>query len=164
MRIFQNMKEVAVMASIVLILSSCGSGTKQSQSSSYKKTTSTKSKTSTKLNFRNVSFNEAVAMAKKEDKPIFIDFYATWCGPCKIMDKQVFNSKPVANMYNKEFVNLKIDVDSREGKALADKYGVEALPTLVIIEPSGKKLASNKGMMWSQDMTLLGKKALKKYH
>lgn len=160
------MKKVAVMASIVLILSSCGSNTKQSQSSSYKKTTSTStsSKTSTKLNFLDVSFNEAVAMAKKENKPIFIDFYATWCGPCKIMDKQVFNSKPVVNMYNKEFVNLKIDVDSREGKALADKYGVEALPTLVIIEPNGKQLASNKGMMWSQDMTKLGEKALKKYH
>ena len=66
-------------------------------------------------------------------------------------------------MYNKEFINLKLDVDSREGKALADKYGVEALPTLVIIEPNGKKLASNKGMMWSQDMMKMGEKALKKY-
>ncbi|MGB1204489.1 MAG: thioredoxin family protein [Chitinophagales bacterium] len=163
MRTFQNMRKVAVMASILVILSSCGSTPRQSQNTTYQKP-SPKSKTSTKLNFQNVSFNDAVAMAKKEDKPIFIDFYATWCGPCKIMDKQVFNSRPVANMYNKEFVNLKIDVDSREGKALADKYGVEALPTLVIIEPNGKKLVSNKGMMWSQDMTKLGEKALKKYH
>ena len=146
MRIFQNMKKVAVMASIVLILSSCGSGTKQSQSSSYKTTTSAKSKTSTKLNFRNVSFNEAVAMAKKEDKPIFIDFYATWCGPCQQM-------KPHVDKLNKEGYSIE-SVDIDVNPTLAESANVRGVPTIAIYE-NGKLVESIVGY---QDKDLLQKK------
>ena len=47
--------------------------------------------------FRHLSYNEAIAAAKAEKKMVFIDFYTSWCGPCKMMMKNVFPQKSVGD-------------------------------------------------------------------
>src|SRR5690606_5545305 len=52
------------------------------------------------IDFYNGNFDEAVTKAKKEGKNIFIDGYAVWCGPCKMMDKNTFNNRKVGEYFN----------------------------------------------------------------
>jgi uncharacterized protein YyaL (SSP411 family) len=57
--------------------------------------------------------------AKKENKLIFVDAYASWCGPCKLMVKNIFPLKTVGDYYNSHFINAKIDMEKGEGIELA---------------------------------------------
>ena len=66
-------------------------------------------------NFRSISFDEALKVAKQENKLVFIDFYTDWCGPCKKMAKEVFPQKMVGDFMNAKFVNLKLNAE-KEGK------------------------------------------------
>lgn len=91
-------------------------------------------------NFRNITFEEAVAAAKAEKKLVFIDFYATWCMPCKRMAVEVFPQPAVGEYMNETFVSLKIDAE-KEGKELAVTYGVQAYPTFVVVDTDRKEVA-----------------------
>jgi len=94
------------------------------------------------------SISEVQAIAKQQNKPIFLDFTANWCMPCRNMEKNVFQNKKIATYMNQNFISYKVDVDTRAGKNIAMVYGVEYLPTLIVIAPDGKvikKKASNLG-------------------
>lgn len=91
---------------------------------------------------RSIKFEETkewkkiVKKAKKEKKLIFIDCYTSWCGPCKMLAKDVFTQDAVADYFNEHFVNAKFDMEKDEdGVMLKDKYGVKAFPTLLFINP-----------------------------
>lgn len=85
------------------------------------------------VNFFKGTFAEGVAKAKEENKLIFIDFYTTWCGPCKKMDKEIFPKAIVGDYFNQHFVSLKIDAEKGEGITLANKYEVKGYPTLLVL-------------------------------
>ncbi len=59
-----------------------------------------------------ITFEEAVAAAKKNPKPILIDIYTQWCGPCKLMTKNTFGDEKVANYLNENFYCVKFDAES----------------------------------------------------
>ena len=61
------------------------------------------------IDFKDISFSEALTLAKESNKPIFIDCYTSWCAPCKKMDQTVFVNDTIYEFYNAHFVNLKID-------------------------------------------------------
>ncbi len=67
---------------------------------------------SAQTDFRHISFDEALTAAKQENKLIFIDFYTTWCGPCKMMSNKVFPQKNVGDFMNAKFIPLKMDFQS----------------------------------------------------
>lgn len=98
------------------------------------------------IDFFDGSFSQALALSKQTGKPIFIDFYATWCGPCKQLKKS-FRDAEVGNYYNKNFVALSINGEKGEGPALMRRYGVNSYPTLLIIDGNGKPLARGSGYM-----------------
>ncbi len=106
------------------------------------------------------SFEKAMARAAKENKIIFMDAYTTWCGPCKMMDKKVFNQKEVGEYFNENFIPLKMDMEKGEGPALAKKYYVFAYPTLLFIDRFGKVIHRVAGFRNQEQMLALGKEAL----
>lgn len=90
------------------------------------------------IRFFRGNWDEAIAMAQKEKKKIFIDFYTIWCNPCLYMTQKIFPLPEVGNFYNKRFVCLKIDAEKGEGPMLAKKYDVQAYPTFVFINPENQ--------------------------
>ena len=68
------------------------------------------------IEFEHGTLEEALVKAKKENKIIFMDCYTTWCGPCKYLAKNVFTQKEVGYFFNKNFVNVKMDMESEAGK------------------------------------------------
>lgn len=63
------------------------------------------------IRFFHGTWDEAVALAKKEKKKIFVDFFTEWCGPCLNMALTVFPLPEVGETYNKNFICLKIDAE-----------------------------------------------------
>ena len=88
--------------------------------------------------FREGNWEKILKQAKKEKKLIFVDCYTSWCGPCKMLAKNVFTQDKVADFYNTEFVCVKMDMEKGEGPALAKKYEVQAFPTLLYIDSKGE--------------------------
>ena len=61
-----------------------------------------------------MSMNEALAAQKKEPRKIFMDVYTTWCGPCKLLDKNTFSNKKVIDFINKNFYAVKFNAEGTE--------------------------------------------------
>lgn len=89
------------------------------------------------IKFEHGTLNEALQKAKSENKLVFIDGYAVWCGPCKKMAATVFTEDEVGAYYDKHFVALKVDVERGEGPSIKRKYGITALPGYVFLDPDG---------------------------
>lgn len=85
--------------------------------------------------FEETPWKEVVAKAKKADKLIYLDVYATWCGPCKMMARDVFPHEEAGKKYNELFINYKVDAEKGEGISIARKYGVSSYPTNLYINP-----------------------------
>ncbi len=114
------------------------------------------------ISFIEDDWKKALAKAKAEKKLIFIDAYATWCGPCKKMQKEVFPDATVASFFNKNFINITIDVEKGQGVEFAQKYGVEVLPTLYITDENGKPITYTKGYMNATDLMKFGQFGVQK--
>ncbi len=89
------------------------------------------------INFEHITLEQAIQKAKAENKLVFIDGYAVWCGPCKKMAKTVFLEEEVGNYFDENFVALKVDVERGEGPMIKRKYGISGLPGYVFIDGDG---------------------------
>lgn len=89
------------------------------------------------IEFTKGTWKELKAKAAKEDKLIFVDAYAEWCGPCKKMAKDVFTQKEVGDYFNARFVNVKMDMEKGEGIGLSKEFGIQAYPTLLFVNSEG---------------------------
>lgn len=89
------------------------------------------------IHFQDITFTEALAQAKKQNKPIFMNVYATWCPPCNKIKQTTFMSDKVGDALNKNFVNISIDAEKGEGIALAKRYEVKAHPLMLVINADG---------------------------
>jgi len=90
------------------------------------------------IEFFDGTWKEALAQAEKEDKIVFVDAYAQWCGPCKRMAKNEFTKTEVGDFFNKNFINLKLDMEIADGMSFGAKYPVSAFPTLFFLTPDGE--------------------------
>lgn len=90
------------------------------------------------INFQTTkSWKEVLAEAKTQRKLIFVDVYTDWCGPCKMLDRDVFSDKVVGRQFNSSFINYKANAE-RSGSAIAAQYGVRAYPTGLFINGDGQ--------------------------
>lgn len=88
--------------------------------------------------FFNGTFEQALAKAKAEQKLIFMDCYASWCGPCRNMEKTVFSQKKVGDYFNHHFISMKCNMEKDDtGRALKRRFDVVSYPTLLFITPDG---------------------------
>lgn len=90
------------------------------------------------IRFENISVAEALKKAKKEKRLVFVDMTANWCGPCQYVARTLFKEQEVGDYFNAHFINVKCDIDTKEGKVLKKKYGVKSIPTFLILQPDGE--------------------------
>ncbi|GJM33113.1 MAG: hypothetical protein DHS20C18_21140 [Saprospiraceae bacterium] len=115
------------------------------------------------IEFFHGSWEEALAKAKMEEKIIFVDAYASWCGPCKRMAANVFPLPEVGEFFNKNFISLKLDMEKdKEGIKFRQKYPVSAFPTLYFIDYNEEVIQVVRGAQQADALIKLGEGALQK--
>jgi len=106
------------------------------------------------------SWNEVLAIAKKENKPVFVKVYADWCLPCKHMEQTVFTFDKIVDYYNNNFINYKIDVESIEGSKFKHKYNVSAIPDLLFFDINGQLTHRDAGQKNMQELLAMAQNVI----
>ncbi len=118
------------------------------------------------------SWKQLVAKAKEQSKSILVDCYATWCGPCKAMDRDVFSLPEVAEYIAKHFIAIKIQMDKTAGDdenikrwysdayKIQRTYAVNSFPTYLFFDSTGEATHRAVGYMTGDKFITEGKKAL----
>lgn len=115
------------------------------------------------IKFFDGTWSEALAEAKKENKLIFMDAYASWCGPCKMMSANTFTDESVGTYFNEHFVNFKMDMEKHaEGPRLSSKYGLTAYPTLYFVNSDEKVVHQSLGYQKPDQLIAVGEAAVAK--
>lgn len=92
------------------------------------------------IQFEKKSWKEVLQLSQELDKTVFVDVYTTWCGPCKKVAKTVFTQEKVGKFYNENFINAKIDGESKEGVKFVEKYNIKSYPTFLYLDKNGDVL------------------------
>lgn len=92
------------------------------------------------VKFETKSTDAVREMAIKQGKLVFIDLYASWCPPCRMMEKQVFSRKDVGEFMDQRFVAAKYDTDKTTGRELLKKYGSGSIPLYLVFDTRGELL------------------------
>jgi len=97
-----------------------------------------------------LSWAEVKAKAKAENKYIFLDVFATWCGPCKRMDKEVYSNDSVGNIMNGKFISVKVQADTStqdmawvknwyiDARQILKEYEIPGYPGFLFFSPDAK--------------------------
>lgn len=101
-------------------------------------------------------------MAVKQGKLVFIDLYASWCPPCKMMERLVFSRKDVGDFMDQRFVAAKYDTDKPTGKKLLSRYGNGAIPLYLIFDTKGELLGRIQGASSADEFMESVRKILKR--
>lgn len=132
----------AIFGGICVATGQCG-GAGSTPSALQASASASKSETTDKKELHwHTKLDEAMEESAATGKPIFVDFHATWCPPCKMMDEKTFPSAVFMDEAD-EWVLLKIDVDKEVETAI--KYGATGLPTLGVLKSDGKPVAGVSG-------------------
>lgn len=97
--------------------------------------------------------------AKAEDKIVFVDAYTTWCGPCKMLSNTTFKDEKVAEFYNENFVNLKLDMEKGVGPDFGKKFNVRGYPSLLFLSSAGDLVHRSIGFQDATRFLALGESA-----
>ena len=89
--------------------------------------------------FADLTLEAALAKAGETDKMVVIDFFATWCGPCKQMDKDTWPHEDVVAWVEKHAILIKVDVDKEE--AVAKEFNITAMPTVVFLKADKSEIS-----------------------
>ena len=103
-----------------------------------------------------LDYDKGLIKGKEENKHIFIDFTAKWCGWCKKLDRETFADPAVIKMLDENFVSIKVDGESKrklniDGYMITEQdltrreYGVRGFPALWFLKPDGGKIGPVKG-------------------
>ncbi len=119
-----------------------------------------------------LTWEQIKSKAKAENKFIFVDAYATWCLPCKKMDKEVYPDNKVGEIVNPKFISVKVQMDETSkdnehvkawypvAQELQTLYQLEGYPSFLFFNPDGKLAHRSTGLHTSDDFIALVKDAL----
>ena len=119
-----------------------------------------------------LSWKEIKVKAAAEHKYIFLDCYATWCGPCKWMDQNVYNIKSIGEEVNSHFISVKVQLDKSkqdsgdvqkwydDAENIQNEYKINAFPTYLFFSPYGKLVHKDLGAKYPEDFLVLTAAAL----
>ena len=113
------------------------------------------------IRFFEGTFEEALELAKKENKLIFMDCYGSWCGGCVQMEKKVFPLKEVGDFFNANFICLSRNMDRHpESKELNKRYNIAGYPTWLFLNEQGYVVLMDAGFKEAPKFIELAQKAL----
>jgi thiol:disulfide interchange protein len=101
-------------------------------------------------------------LAQHEKMPVFVEFHADWCAPCKVLEEEVFTQENVFVYFNSAFLNFRTNFDTDNGKTVAGIYEVTQLPTVLFLDPNGVVLARQTGAITASSLRALGEEARRK--
>ncbi|WP_158561188.1 thioredoxin family protein [Emticicia sp. C21] len=123
-------------------------------------TTAVHAKETKGIRFTEGTWAQILTEARTQNKLIFVDIYTTWCGPCKVMDKNVFTNTEVGEKFNTSFINYKIDAEQGEGIDLKKKYAITGFPTYLFVNQEGELVYKSIGSMPAKKFLSEADKAL----
>ncbi len=115
------------------------------------------------VNFIHDNVRVAIDRAAAEGKLVFLDFWADYCSPCKLMEKYTFTDPSVINKMNSSYVPVRINIETFDGYDLKAQYNVKLLPTIIVLNSKGKLVARfEESMSGSKLLAVLAKYDTKK--
>lgn len=100
--------------------------------------------------------------AQRLQKPVFLEFHASWCAPCKMLERDVFSSPDVYEFLNRHFLSYRVDTEANNGAPIAQIYEVTGLPTLLFVDPKGVVMERSLGLTTESHLLKLANSALAK--
>ena len=113
------------------------------------------------IKFYDKSWQEVLNKAKAEHKPIFLDIYATWCGPCKMLKRETFTDREVAEYFNAHFISTSFDGERGDGLELAKRFQINGYPALFVLDENGSPIKFSLGYVTPAELLQFGKRALR---
>ncbi len=95
--------------------------------------------------FESTDYQTAINKATMQNKPVMLHFYANWCPPCKKMRKVTFGNKELAELLNTHFINIKLNIDTQEGRIQSAKYNIEGFPVVMLFNTNGEMVYRQTG-------------------
>lgn len=114
----------------------------------------------TGIEWSHLSVEKAIEQAGKEGKFVFIDVFATWCGPCKYLDKKVFPDEALGEYFNEHFISLELDGERGEGPAIMQQFELSAFPSLLFLNGEGKLVQKQVGAMDAEGLLSVAKEVV----
>ena len=98
------------------------------------------------------SYVAALARAKKDKKLVMVDIYATWCLPCKQLEKETFANKDVEARLSNQVISVKLDLEKiLDNTELAKQFARDTIPYVVFLDSDGKKLSEFVGFLTADE-------------
>jgi thioredoxin-related protein len=107
------------------------------------------------IHFFTGAMNEAVALSRKENKPMFLLAHASYSSSCKKMKKNILPLKEVGDVFNKNFINAQVDIESEEGIKIVKDFEVAGTPTLLFLTPDGQVISKSTGYQNKEELLAL---------
>ncbi len=104
-----------------------------------------KSKKAYNIDFTTRSLKKAFELAQKEEKLIFVDVTASWCGPCKKMESSTFRDSAFSSVINDQYIPLQLNFDSHKNSQLMRLTDTRSIPTLMVLSPWGEAMFTKRG-------------------
>lgn len=112
------------------------------------------------IKFDTVSWNQTLAKSIAANQSIFLHAYAGWCEPCQEMEEYVFSDLEVGNFYNRNFINVQMNMEEYPGVELAEQLAIDVYPSFLFINKDGEILHRGCGAMDANDFLLMGEMTL----